>query len=97
LISPNYAVALLDYQQLIRAEVLKRFHQTQRPADFNQVRLLGLAEPEMQAKVVLGHVAGTTHYLIDLGMLAGNHSHASANGAAIGLGTDALDLQPVVP
>src|SRR3982074_2885167 len=50
----------------------------------------------MQAKVILGHVTGTAHYLIDLRMLAGNHSHASANGAAIGLGTDALDLQPVV-
>src|SRR6266700_407130 len=29
-------------------------------------------------------------------MLAGNHSHECAKGAAIGLGTEALDLQPIV-
>src|SRR6266550_3288734 len=97
LIAPNDALALLDYEQLIRSNALERFHQTQRPADFNQVCLPGPAKPKVQAKVVLRHVTGTAHYLIDLRMLAGNHAHASANGAAIGLGTDALDLQPVVP
>src|ERR1700676_434939 len=51
----------------------------------------------MQAKVILGQVTGTAHYFIYLRMLARDHSHASANGAAIGRGTDALDLQPVVP
>src|ERR1700731_2584607 len=50
----------------------------------------------MQAKVVLRHVTRTAHYLIHLRMLASNHSHASANGAAIGSGADAFDLQPVV-
>src|SRR5437016_12570538 len=96
LIAPNYAVTLLNYQQLIRANALERFHQSQRPVDFNQVCLLGPAKPKVQAKVILGHVTGTAHYLIDLGMLASNYAHASANGATIGLGADAFDLQPVV-
>src|SRR5438876_3324211 len=92
LIAPNYAVTLLNYQQLIRANALKRFHQTQRPADFNQVCLPGPAKPKVQAKVILGHVTGTAHDLIYLRMMASNNSHASANGAPIGLGADALDL-----
>jgi len=95
-LAPNYAVALLNHEQLVHANVFERFRQSQRPLDFNEVCLLGPAKPKVQAKIILGHVTGTAHYFIDLRMLAGNHSHASANGAAIGLGTDALDLQPVV-
>src|SRR5437773_12233708 len=87
LLASNYAVALLNHQQLVHANVFERFHQSQRPLDFNQVCLLGPAKPKVQAKVILGHVTGTAHYLIDLGMPASNHAHANANGAPIGLGT----------
>src|SRR5438046_145335 len=53
------AAALLQDQQLIRRNVLKRFHQPQGPADFDRIHLLGLTEPKMQARIILRQIAGT--------------------------------------
>jgi len=58
--------------------------------------LLGLAQAEVQAEVILGHEAGAARDFVYLRMLAGDDADARANGAAVGFCAYALDFEPVV-
>jgi hypothetical protein len=53
LLFSNNAVAFPDEDQLIGFDIVEQLDETQWPADFNQIRLPGLAESEVKSEIVL--------------------------------------------
>src|SRR5437016_3025464 len=89
--------ALADGQNLIGLDLLKLFDLLRgRPLYFDEIDDLRFPQVEVQTQVALRHNAGAAVDFICLCMLAGHDADASADGGAIALCADQLDLDPTL-
>src|SRR5438309_2411375 len=66
--------AFFQSDDLIGFQILKEFLSTARPTHLNPIYLGGIADTEMQAKIVLRNVANAAANLVNLSMVFGHEN-----------------------
>src|SRR6267378_2047685 len=94
--APVDAAALPHNVVLIRGKIGERFDESTRPANYDLLRLGGLAQAEMQAQVALRYVAVPTAYFHLVFIAALSQGHHRAQSGAIRFDTDKLQADPIL-
>src|SRR5438105_15014110 len=90
------AGTLRDYLLLVCRDVLPPVHGAAGPAHLHAVCLLCGAQPEVQAQITGGEVAGAAAHLIALRAAAGRDPHLRPDAIPVALAAYQAQPQPVV-
>src|SRR5262250_914828 len=86
-----------DRIDVVAGNILERLHITIRPANLDRFYLVGGAQAEVQAQVVLRQVAPPAANFTELLDTGGADGHASANRGPVALRADELKEDTVKP
>ncbi len=86
------ALAFLDNQDLVGADVREPIDGAAGPLNFDQVGLLVFSQAEVQAHVVSREEISTGANTVVLDKVACDYLHPSADSVPVALGTHGLDL-----
>src|SRR5579885_1574179 len=88
--------SFLYLENLSHRQVVKGVHPSAGPSHIERVHDFCRAEAEVHPQIALRKEAAAASYLVDLGVMRGHAGETRADGTAIGLGPDELDLDPVI-
>src|SRR3989442_370190 len=96
------AFAFFDEDHLVGLDVAERLDEAAGPADFQEFDVLGFADAEMDAQIILRKIAAAAAHFVYLRMEAlfarevRDAFYARADAAAIRFGADGFDFDPIV-
>src|SRR5215472_9113854 len=96
MISGERRASFDELEAIIDANACETIDSAGGPANFQLIDTPGFAEPEMNAQIVLRIEATSAADLIHLPMSCGHARDARSDRAAVGLGSDQLQGDPVI-
>src|SRR6266487_5667612 len=93
---PQLILPFFVQVKLVRLHIVKNLPQPAGPLDLDGLRLRGLAQPEMGAKIALGKITPAACNLADLRDTAGLNAHAGTHRVTVALRANKFEVEEMI-